>query len=172
MLNHITLIGRLTADPDYRATQSGVKLARFTLAVERDYTDQSGERQTDFFDVTVWRNKADFVSQYFRKGQLVAVSGEMQSEVYTDKEGVRRKSWKVQAQQVYFAEPKRDGSDRPQGGHNVDVPYSEGQPQAYQQPRQTYQQPQPTYEQQSLYSGGDSGYTPYRDYAADDDLPF
>lgn len=107
MLNHVVLMGRLTAEPDYRTTQSGVALARFTLAVERDY-QQNGERQTDFIDITTWRSTADFVSKYFRKGQLVVVHGSIQTGSYTDNDGNKRKSWNVQAQHVYFAEGKRD----------------------------------------------------------------
>lgn len=120
MLNTVTLMGRLTAEPDYRTTQSGVALARFTLAVERDY-QQNGEKQTDFIDITAWRSTADFVSKYFRKGQLVAVNGSLQTDTYTDKDGNKRKSWSVQAQHVYFAESKRDNS--PNGNKNVNVEY-------------------------------------------------
>lgn len=112
MLNQINLMGRLTAEPDYRTTQSGVAVARFTLAVERNY-QQNGQKQTDFLEVTAWRGTADFVQKYFHKGQLVAVTGSVQTDNYTDKDGSKRKSWSVQAQQVYFAESKRDG-----GGQN------------------------------------------------------
>ena len=75
MLNRVILMGRLTAEPDYRTTQSGASLARFTLAVDRDYSGQGAERKTDFLDIVVWRSTADFVSKYFHKGQLVAVQG-------------------------------------------------------------------------------------------------
>ena len=122
MLNNINLIGRLTADPDYRTTQSGIALARFTLAVERDY-QQNGEKQTDFIDIVAWRSTADFVSKYFRKGQLVAVNGSLQTDTYTDKDGNKRKAWSIQAQHVYFAESKRDNSQRPNGNKNVNVEY-------------------------------------------------
>ena len=126
MLNNITLMGRLTAEPDYRTTQSGVPLAKFTLAVERDYSGQNGERVTDFLDVDAWRQTADFVSKYFHKGQLVAVVGSVQVENFTDRDGNKRRSWTVQAQHCYFAEPKRDGQpaqtqgyqQQPQNGYN------------------------------------------------------
>lgn len=108
MLNQINLMGRLTAEPDYRTTQSGITVARFTLAVERNY-QQNGQKQTDFLEVTAWRGTADFVQKYFHKGQLVAVTGSVQTDNYTDKDGSKRKSWNVQAAQVYFAESKRDG---------------------------------------------------------------
>ena len=117
MLNQINLMGRLTAEPDYRTTQSGVAVARFTLAVERNY-QQNRQKQTDFFEVTAWRGTADFVQKYFHKGQLVAVTGSVQSDNYTDKDGNKRKSWSVQAQQVYFAESKRDGGGQKS---NIDV---------------------------------------------------
>lgn len=117
MLNQINLMGRLTAEPDYRTTQSGVTVARFTLAVERNY-QQNGQKQTDFLEVTAWRGTADFVQKYFHKGQLVAVTGSVQSDNYTDKDGNKRKSWSVQAQQVYFAESKRDGGGQKS---NIDV---------------------------------------------------
>lgn len=120
MLNTITLMGRLTADPDYRTTQSGVTLTRFTLAVERDY-QQNGEKQTDFIDIVAWRSTADFVSKYFRKGQLVAVNGSLQTDTYTDKDGNKRKSWSVQAQHVYFAESKRDIEPQQSNGGNKNV---------------------------------------------------
>ena len=108
MLNRVILMGRLTADPDYRTTQSGATLARFTLAVDRDYSGQGQDRKTDFLDVITWRNTADFVSRYFHKGQLVAVQGSVQVDNYTDREGNKRRSWNVVADQVYFAEAKRD----------------------------------------------------------------
>lgn len=120
MLNTVTLMGRLTAEPDYRTTQSGVSFARFTLAVERDY-QQNGERQTDFLDIIAWRSTADFVSKYFRKGRLVAVNGSLQTDTYTDKDGNKRKSWNVQAQHVYFAESKRDGSQQQSNSGNKEA---------------------------------------------------
>lgn len=117
MLNQINLMGRLTAEPDYRTTQSGITVARFTLAVERNY-QQNGQKQTDFLEVTAWRGTADFVQKYFHKGQLVAVTGSVQTDNYTDKDGNKRKSWSIQAQQVYFAESKRDGGGQKS---NIDV---------------------------------------------------
>ena len=105
-------MGRLTAEPDYRQTESGTALARFTLAVERDFSGQGKERETDFLDVQTWRGTADFVNKYFRKGQLVAVQGRIQVRNYTDKNGDKRRSWDIVADQVYFAEGKRDGSGK------------------------------------------------------------
>lgn len=124
MLNQINLMGRLTAEPDYRTTQSGITVARFTLAVERNY-QQNGQKQTDFLEVTAWRGTADFVQKYFHKGQLVAVTGSVQTDNYTDKDGSKRKSWSVQATQVYFAESKRDG-----GGQKSSIDVERDEPPA------------------------------------------
>lgn len=128
MLNRVILMGRLTAEPDYRQTESGTALARFTLAVERDFSGQGKERETDFLDVQTWRGTADFVNKYFHKGQLVAVQGRIQVRNYTDKNGDKRRSWDIVADQVYFAESKRDGGgqksierDEPPAGDFVPV---------------------------------------------------
>ena len=127
MLNRVVLMGRLTADPDYRTTQNGTAMARFSLAVERDFSGPNNERQTDFLDVVVWRQRADFVNKYFHKGQLVAVQGSIQTSSYTDREGNKRKAWDVIADQVYFAEGKRDSGNNYDNenavGHNVNVEY-------------------------------------------------
>lgn len=116
MLNRVIIMGRLTAEPDYRQTESGTALARFTLAVERDFSGQGKERETDFLDVQTWRGTADFVNKYFHKGQLVAVQGRIQVRNYTDKNGDKRRSWDIVADQVYFAESKRGGEKT-----NIDV---------------------------------------------------
>ena len=108
MLNHIALMGRLTAAPDVRTTSSNISCCRITLAVERDYKDkQSGEKATDFIDVVGWRSTADFMGHYFQKGQLVAVSGRLETRTYTDRDGNKRKAFEVNAENVYFAESKR-----------------------------------------------------------------
>lgn len=127
MLNRVILMGRLTAEPDYRQTESGTALARFTLAVERDFSGQGKERETDFLDVQTWRGTADFVNKYFCKGQLVAVQGRIQVRNYTDKNGDKRRSWDIVADQVYFAEGKRDNSNQ-QSNKNVNVEYEDHQP--------------------------------------------
>lgn len=106
MLNHITLMGRLTAAPDVRTTQSNISVTRFTLAVERDYKDKDNNKQTDFIDCVAWRSTADFVGRYFSKGQLVCVSGSLQTRSYEDKDGNKRKAFEVQTENVYFCEKK------------------------------------------------------------------
>lgn len=110
MLNHITLMGRLTRDPELRHTQTGTPVASFSLAVERDFSSRdTGEKTTDFIDVVVWRNTAEFVSKYFVKGQLVAVSGRLQIRDWKDKDGNNRRSAEVVADNCYFAESKKSG---------------------------------------------------------------
>lgn len=120
MLNHITLMGRLTRDPELRHTGSGIAVASFTLAVDRDYKSQNGEKECDFIDIVTWRNTAEFVSKYFDKGSMAVVSGRLQIRAWTDKEGNKRRSAEVVADNVYFGSPKRDttsGSyDAPSGG--------------------------------------------------------
>lgn len=108
MLNHITLMGRLCRDPELRYTQSAKAVCSFSLAVERDYAGPDGARQTDFIRITAWEKTAEFIHRYFTKGQLVAVSGRLQIQEYTDKDGTRQKLSEVLAAQVYFAESKWD----------------------------------------------------------------
>jgi len=112
MLNKAILMGRLTADPELRKTQNGTSVTSFTLAVNRSYTRAGEQAQTDFIDVVAWRNTAEFVSRYFAKGQLVAVEGQIQTRSWEDKNGQKRKSVEVVANEVFFAEPKRDGQGR------------------------------------------------------------
>ncbi|MBQ9993315.1 MAG: single-stranded DNA-binding protein [Clostridia bacterium] len=155
MLNSIVLMGRLTADPELRTTSSNISVTSFTIAVERNFADRaSGERQTDFIDIVAWRSTAEFVSRYFRKGQLVAVQGSLQSRKWQDRDGNNRTSWEVQADQVFFAEPKRDSYS---GGGNSANRFD------------SYTPPPARQEEPSAYSSGsDSDFTPL----PDDDLPF
>lgn len=108
MLNHIALMGRLTRDPELRRTQSGIAVANFTLAVDRDYKAENGDRGVDFVDCTVWRSGAEFAQKYFTKGQMACVSGRLQSRDWTDKEGGKRRSWEVLVDNLYFAGAKKD----------------------------------------------------------------
>lgn len=108
MLNTAVLMGRLTADPELRHTPSNIAVTSFTLAVDRSYVKAGAERETDFIDVVAWRSTAEFVCKYFHKGQLVAVEGSIQTRSYQDKEGNRRKAFELVANNVHFAEPKRD----------------------------------------------------------------
>ena len=109
MLNHITIMGRLTRDPELRTTQSGVNVASFSVAVERDFGGRDGgERQTDFIDCVAWRQTGEFVSKYFHKGSMIVVSGRLQSRKWQDREGNNRTNWEIQADNVYFGDSKRE----------------------------------------------------------------
>lgn len=111
MLNHICLAGRLTHDPELRKTASGVSCVSFTIAVGRDFSGKDGgEKETDFIDCTAWRSTADFVSKYFTKGRMAVVSGRLQIRNWTDKEGNKRRSAEVVAENVYFGDSKREES--------------------------------------------------------------
>ena len=111
MLNHITIMGRLTRDPELRRTGSGIAVASFTVAVDRDFADkQSGEKETDFIDCVAWRQTGEFVSKYFTKGRMIVVDGRLQIRSYTDKEGNKRRTAEVVADHVYFGDSKKDAS--------------------------------------------------------------
>ena len=109
MLNHIVLMGRLTRDPELRRTGSGVAVTSFTIACDRDF-GQDGQKETDFIDVTAWRNTAEFVDKYFSKGRMAVVSGRLQIRSWTDKDGNKRKSAEVVADNVYFGDSKQNDS--------------------------------------------------------------
>ena len=145
MLNTAILMGRLTADPELRHTPQDVAVTTFALAVDRSYVKQGQDRQTDFINIVAWRATADFVSKYFKKGQLVAVQGSIQQRSYTDKEGVKRYAFEIVADNVYFAEPKRDSA-----GGNAPARYDA-----------------PPVES---FASGDVG--DFEEIEADDDLPF
>lgn len=110
MLNKIILMGRLTRDPELRRTQSGVSVTSFSLACDRDFKSQSGEKETDFIDVVAWRNTAEFVSKYFGRGRMAVVEGRLQIREWTDKDGGKRRSAEVVADNVYFGDSKRDSA--------------------------------------------------------------
>ncbi len=110
MLNHITIMGRLTRDPELRRTGSGIAVASFTVAVDRDFGGRDGgEKETDFIDCVAWRQTGEFVSKYFTKGRMIVVSGRLQIRNWNDKEGNKRRSAEVVADNCYFGDSKRDG---------------------------------------------------------------
>ena len=110
MLNKVFIMGRLARDPELRRTQSGVAVASFTLAVDRDYKDKtSGERATVFIDCVAWRQAGEFVSKYFSKGRMAVVEGRLQIRDWTDRDGGKRRTAEVIAENVYFGDSKRDG---------------------------------------------------------------
>ena len=112
MLNHITIMGRLTRDPELRRTGSGIAVASFSLAVDRDFAPKDGgERECDFIDCVAWRQTGEFVSKYFTKGRMAVVSGRLQIRSWTDKDGNKRRTAEVVADNVYFGDSKRDASE-------------------------------------------------------------
>ena len=118
MLNHITIMGRLTRDPELRRTGSGIAVASFTLAVDRDFSPRDGgERETDFIDCVAWRQTGEFVSKYFTKGRMIVVSGRLQIRSWTDKDGNKRRTAEVVADNCYFGDSKREG-DNAYGGNS------------------------------------------------------
>ena len=110
MLNKIILMGRLTRDPELRRTPSGTPVTSFSLAVDRDFKSQNGEKETDFIDIVAWRSTAEFVSKYFTKGRMAVVEGRLQIRDWTDKDGGKRRSAEVVAENVYFGDSKRDSA--------------------------------------------------------------
>ena len=112
MLNHIVLMGRLVRDPELRYTQAQVPVASFRIAVDRDFGGREGsERQADFIDCVAWRQTGEFVSKYFTKGRMIAVSGRLQMRDWTDRDGNKRTSAEVVCDNVYFGDSKRDGDN-------------------------------------------------------------
>ena len=103
-------MGRLTRDPELRHTGSGTAVASFSLAVDRDFKSQSGEKETDFIDIVAWRNTAEFVSKYFSKGRMAVVEGRLQIRDWTDRDGGKRRSAEVIAENVYFGDSKKESS--------------------------------------------------------------
>ena len=129
MLNHIVLMGRMTRDPELRYTQSQIPVASFTLAVDRDFGGRDGgEKQTDFIDIVAWRSTAEFVSKYFTKGSMAAVSGRLQIRDWTDREGGKRRSAEVVVDNIYFGESRR--RDSSEGSYDSRSSYS-----SYEAPR-------------------------------------
>lgn len=120
MLNKIFIMGRLTRDPELRRTPGGTAVTSFSLAVDRDFKGQNGEKETDFIDVVAWRNTAEFVSKYFGKGRMAVVEGRLQIRDWKDKDGSNRRSAEVVADNVYFADSKKEASD------NTGAPTSNG----------------------------------------------
>ena len=157
MLNKIFIMGRLTRDPELRRTQAGIAVTSFSLAVDRDFKTQSGEKETDFIDVVAWRATAEFVAKYFTKGRMAVVEGRLQMRDWTDKEGNKRRSAEVVADNVYFGDSKRDGDSGATGYAHNNYGGSNG---GYSAPAGGYAAP----------VGGSSGFSEIDD--EDGDLPF
>ena len=164
MLNHITIMGRLTRDPELRRTGSGIAVASFTVAVDRDFGGRDGgEKETDFIDCVAWRQTGEFVSKYFTKGRMIVVSGRLQIRSWTDKDGNKRRTAEVVADNCYFGDSKRDSEGGSSYGGNTYGGNSYG--------ANTYSAPAPSYGGYSAPSGA-----PASDFAMLDDddaqLPF
>ena len=151
MLNKIFIMGRLTRDPELRRTQSGTAVTSFSLAVDRDFKSQSGEKETDFIDVVAWRATAEFAAKYFTKGRMAIVEGRLQIRPWTDKDGNNRRSAEVVADNIYFGDSKRDSAGD-MGGYSAP---------AYTAPAGGYSAP---------VGGGSSGFAEIDE--EDGDLPF
>ena len=120
MLNHITIMGRLTRDPELRRTGSGIAVASFTVAVDRDFGGRDGgEKETDFIDCVAWRQTGEFVSKYFTKGRMIVVSGRLQIRSWTDKDGNKRRTAEVVADNCYFGDSKRESDGGSAYGGNT-----------------------------------------------------
>lgn len=142
MINSVVLMGRLTYEPELRRTPSGVSVCSFQIAVDRNYTPKGEERRADFIDVTAWRQTAEFVCRYFHKGSMIALEGSIQTENFTDKDGNKRKSVTVVANNVSFCGSKTESSTN----------------------NPAFSQPAPS------YAGADN--SDFEEIVDDDDLPF
>lgn len=117
MLNQITIMGRMTRDPELRRTNSGAAVANFTIACDRDF----GEKETDFIECVAWKNTAEFISKYFSKGRMIVISGRLQIRKWTDKDGNKRSTAEVVAENCYFGDSKKDSQEDRSDGLNADV---------------------------------------------------
>ena len=123
MLNRIIIMGRLARDPELRRTQNGTPVASFRLAVDRDFKDKAtGERSTDWIDVVAWRSTAEFICKYFRKGQMIAIHGSIQTGTYKDKEGNTRKTFEVLADTTHFADSKKKDDEQKETKKEKTIP--------------------------------------------------
>lgn len=178
MLNKVIIMGRLTRDPEFRQTTSGVPVCRFTVAVDRNYSNQNGERQADFINVTAWRSTAEFVSRYFTKGSMIVVEGSLQNDDYTDNNGVKHYRMQVVADQVYFGESKRssqgggDYSQRQQsdGGWGTPPPQQQGWGGQQQSAPQRPAAPAPAAPPQDSMNIGDL--SDFEEILSDGEVPF
>lgn len=118
MLNNVVLMGRLTADPELKQTQNGVAVLSFSLAVDRDYTQQGQERQADFINIVAWRQTAEFICKYFAKGQMIALKGSIQTRSYEDRQGNKRTAFEVVADKVYFCGSKEESNNKKPNPNN------------------------------------------------------
>ena len=137
MLNHITIMGRLTRDPELRRTGSGIAVASFTVAVDRDMAPQGQDKETDFIDCVAWRNTGEFVSKYFAKGSMIVVSGRLQIRGWTDKDGNKRRTSEVVADHVYFGDSNKK-EDSSHGNYSAPANNYGGYGGGYSAPEPSY----------------------------------
>lgn len=149
MLNSVSFIGRLTADPELRTTPNGASVTTFTIAVERPFQKSGQDKQTDFFDIVAWRGTAETITRYFHKGNLICVQGYMTTRTYTDKNGVNRKVYELVAENVHFVESKRDAANSAASANTSAAPQNSNP---------------------AAYASGDTG--DFVEIPGDDDLPF
>ena len=128
MLNKVILMGRLTRDPELKRTGTGTAVTSFSIAVDRDFKDQNGKKETDFIDVVAWRNTAEFVSKYFTKGRMAAVEGRLQIRDWTDKDGNKRRNAEVIADNVYFADARQNTESKPADDGFVEITSADALP--------------------------------------------
>ena len=148
MLNHIVIMGRLTRAPELRRTGSGIAVASVSVAVDRDIANkESGERETDFIDCVAWRGTGEFVSKYFQKGCMIVVSGRLQIRSWTDKDGNKRRSAEIVADNVYFGSSRRDDAsngsynNNSYGGNYGSAPANNNYGSSYSAPAPSYSAP-------------------------------
>ena len=123
MLNHITIMGRLTRDPELRRTGSGIAVTSFTVAVDRDIKSSNSEKEVDFIDCVAWRQTGEFVGKYFTKGRMIVVSGKLQIRGWTDKDGNKRRTAEVIADNVYFGDSKTESHNTQSANPYQAAPY-------------------------------------------------
>jgi len=160
-MNNVSLIGRLTANPELKHTNNDIATTRFSIAVDRPYSRQGEERQADFINIVAWRQTAEFVCKYFTKGQRIAITGQIRTGSYTDRDGNKRYTFDVQADNVEFCESKKDSGSSYTGGY----PGAGASGNSYSQTSQSQAE-----SQAPSYSNGSAD--DYTDMPSDDDLPF
>lgn len=129
MLNVVCLMGRLGSDPELRYTPSQIPVTSFSIAVDRTFQPKDQEKQTDWINIVAWRGTAEFITRYFHKGSMIVVQGSLQSRNYTDKQGNKRTSYEVIADNVFFGDSKRDSGSSQTDRYDSQIPqYNEAQP--------------------------------------------
>lgn len=174
MINNVVLVGRLCTEPELRQTPNGVSVCTFRLAVQRSYAPRGGERQTDFLSIVVWRNQAEFVHNYFHKGNMIGVVGHIETRNYTDRNNQQRYAFEIIAENVSFVEGKSSASSGGDFGGGNSFAGNAG-PASYAPPVSSQPAPAPAgnvapQQPASNFSSGDFG--DFQEIDSDEDLPF